>query len=196
MLQLPWRRLLNGKGEISLNHTVKLAFCSVITALCVAIMFLTGIIPIGTYALPALSGVLLIPVVVELGTGWAWSVYIAASLLSFFIAADKEAVLFFILFFGYYPILKAVLERINKKAVQFFLKFAVFNASAIIEFFIAANLLNVPQDSFFVHGVYLPWAFLIAGNVIFLIYDYALSLLIISYNKKVHRGLCRLFKMK
>ncbi len=63
-------------------------------------MFLTGLISIGTYALPAFSGILLIVVVIELGAGWAWPVYIASSILSLLIAGDKEAAMLFVVFFG------------------------------------------------------------------------------------------------
>ena len=40
---------------------------SLLTALGVVLMFLTGLIPIGTYALPAIAGVLLIVAVIEIG---------------------------------------------------------------------------------------------------------------------------------
>lgn len=70
-------------------------------------MFLTGLIPIGTYALPAIAGVLLIVAVIEIGAKWAWMIYAAVAVLSLLFAADKEAALLFVLFFGYYPVLKS-----------------------------------------------------------------------------------------
>ena len=179
-----------------MNNTVRLAFCSVITALCTAVMFMTGIIPASTYALPALSGVMMIPVVVEFGAGWGMLVYAAVSLLSFFIAADKEAVLCFIIFFGYYPALKAVLEKTGRRVICFILKFVIFNITAIAEFFIAVKILGLPSDSLTVFGVYVPWAFLALGNLVFLLYDYALSLLVVSYYKKFSRSIRKWFKIK
>lgn len=149
-------------------------------------MFLTGLISIGTYALPALSGVLLIAVVVEFGKSWAWPVYIAVSVLSLLLAGDKEAAMLFILFFGYYPILKSQIEKIHNRATVYLLKFAVFNVSMILGFFIGIQLLSVPKDSFTVAGIYLPWAFLLLGNFVFAVYDYALSLLVVSYFQRFH----------
>lgn len=179
-----------------MNNTVRLAFCSVVTALCAAVMFMTGIVPAGEYALPALSGVMMIPVVVEFGPGWGMLVYAAVSILSFFVAADKEAVLCFILFFGYYPALKAVLEKACSRVVCFILKFIIFNATMVAEFFIAVNILGLPGDSLTFFGVYVPWAFLVLGDIVFLLYDYALSLLVVSYYRKFSRKIKRWFKLK
>lgn len=169
-----------------MNKSFRLAFCGITTALCTVLMFLTGIISIGTYAFPALAGVLLIAVVVEFGRNWAWSVYIAVSALSLLLAGDKEAAMLFILFFGYYPILKSQIEKIHNRATIYLLKFAVFNVSMVIGFFVSVKLLSVPEDSFTFAGIYLPWAFLFIGNFVFAVYDYALSLLVVSYFQRFH----------
>lgn len=169
-----------------MNQSLRLAFCSMVTAVSAILMFLAGVIPVGTYAIPALAGVLLLAVVVELGPGWSWSVYLAVSLLSAWICADKEAVLFFVLLFGCYPILKAGIEKRAGRLFGTVLKFALFNFAAILEFFLATCLLSVPRSSYTVFGVYLPWVFLAAGNLVFAVYDYALSLLAAAYWKKWH----------
>ncbi len=106
-----------------MSRTIRLAFCGVITALCTVTMFLTGLISIGTYALPAFAGILLIVVVVELGVGWAWPVYLASSVLSLLLAGDKEAAMLFVVFFGYYPILKAQIEGMHRRVLSYLLKF-------------------------------------------------------------------------
>lgn len=163
------------------GNSGKVALGGIITALCTVFMFLTGLIPIGTYALPALAGTVLILIVIELGVKWAWAVYAAVALLSMLLAADKEAAVLFLLFFGYYPILKSEIEKIPSKLVQILLKLAVFNASMIAGFFIAVKMLGVPEESFTLFDVYLPWIFLLVGNVIFIVYDYALTGLISAY---------------
>lgn len=157
-------------------------------------MFLTGLISIGTYALPAFSGILLIVIVIELGAGWAWPVYIASSVLSLLIAGDKEAAMLFVVFFGYYPILKAYLEKIRHKIVSWLLKFSVFNAAMVLAFFLSIRLLGVPEDSFTVFGIYLPWVFLLAGNLVFAVYDYAISTLVVLYFQRFHRFVVKWLK--
>ena len=164
-----------------MSKSGKIALGGLLTALGVVLMFLTGLIPIGTYALPAIAGVLLIVAVIEIGAKWAWMIYAAVAVLSLLFAADKEAALLFVLFFGYYPVLKSFLERISNKVLSWISKFAVFNVAVVACFFLAVNFLQLPEDSFTVFGFYLPWVFLILGNAVFLIYDIALSGLVATY---------------
>lgn len=179
-----------------MSKSIHMAFCGVLTACCTLLMFLTGLIPVGTYALPALAGVLLILVVIELGAGWAWPVYIASSILSLLLAGDKEAAMLFVIFFGYYPILKAVFERLHRKYLSYLLKFAVFNVSMLIGYFLSIRVLGVPEDSFTVFGVYLPGVLLIAGNLVFFVYDYAISTLVVTYYKRFHKILSKWLRVK
>ena len=177
-----------------MSKSGKIALGGLLTALGVVLMFLTGLIPIGTYALPAIAGVLLIVAVIEIGAKWAWMIYAAVAVLSLLFAADKEAALLFVLFFGYYPVLKSFLERISNKFLSWISKFAVFNVAVVACFFLAVNFLQLPEDSFTVFGIYLPWVFLILGNAVFLIYDIALSGLVATYVEKLHHRVTKTLK--
>ena len=177
-----------------MSKSGKIALGGLLTALGVVLMFLTGLIPIGTYALPAIAGVLLIVAVIEIGATWAWMIYAAVAVLSLLFAADKEAALLFVLFFGYYPVLKSFLERISNKVLSWISKFAVFNVAVVACFFLAVNFLQLPEDSFTVFGIYLPWVFLILGNAVFLIYDIALSGLVATYVEKLHHRVTKTLK--
>lgn len=177
-----------------MSKSGKIALGGLLTALVVVLMFLTGLIPIGTYALPAIAGVLLIVAVIEIGAKWAWMIYAAVAVLSLLFAADKEAALLFVLFFGYYPVLKSFLERISNKVLSWISKFAVFNVAVVACFFLAVNFLQLPEDSFTVFGIYLPWVFLILGNAVFLIYDIALSGLVATYVEKLHHRVTKTLK--
>lgn len=177
-----------------MSKSGKIALGGLLTALGVVLMFLTGLIPIGTYALPAIAGVLLIVAVIEIGAKWAWMIYAAVAVLSLLFAADKEAALLFVLFFGYYPVLKSFLERISDKVLSWISKFAVFNVAVVACFFLAVNFLQLPEDSFTVFGIYLPWVFLILGNAVFLIYDIALSGLVATYVEKLHHRVTKTLK--
>ena len=177
-----------------MSKSGKIALGGLLTALGVVLMFLTGLIPIGTYALPAIAGVLLIVAVIEIGAKWAWMIYAAVAVLSLLFAADKEAALLFVLFFGYYPVLKSFLERISNKVLSWISKFAVFNVAVVACFFLAVNFLQLPEDSFTVFGFYLPWVYLILGNAVFLIYDIALSGLVATYVEKLHHRVTKTLK--
>lgn len=177
-------------------RSVRLAFCSLAAAVSIVLMVLTGIIPIGTYAIPALAALPQLAVVIEFGTGWSWPVYTVVSVASFLLAGDKEALLWYVLFFGCYPAVKSALERKTGRAVSILLKFALFNAVSVLEFYLAMWLLSVPQSSYTVFGVYLPWLFLAAGNLVFIVYDYALSLLAAAYCRKVHPRVAKWLKIR
>ena len=93
-----------------LSASYKMALGGIFSSLAVVSMLISYIVPTATYACPALAGVMLIPIVIEIGKGWALCAYTAVSLLSFFIIPDKELVLCFVFFFGFYPILLSLIH--------------------------------------------------------------------------------------
>ena len=170
------------------------AFCGMAVALETALMFLTGLMPTATYSLPALAGLVGIVIVVELGVKWAWPVYGAASILSALIAPDKEAAALYVLFFGCYPILKALVERRWRRWTQWICKLLIFNAAAVLYYFIATRVLGVPEESFWTFGILLPAVLLAAGNLVFLLYDYVVSGLVRVYWQRLHGPVSRMLR--
>ncbi len=170
------------------------AFCGMAVALETALMFLTGLMPTATYSLPALAGLVGIVIVVELGVKWAWPVYGAASILSALIAPDKEAAALYVLFFGCYPILKAIVERRWRRWTQWICKLLIFNAAAVLYYFIATRVLGVPEESFWTFGILLPAVLLAAGNLVFLLYDYVVSGLVRVYWQRLHGPVSRILR--
>ncbi|MBE6737250.1 MAG: hypothetical protein E7566_01145 [Ruminococcaceae bacterium] len=165
----------------NIGKTYSLAFASVIAALSLVFMFITTFIPIGTYALPCIAGAMLAAVVLESGYISAFVVYFVVSVLSVLLVGDKEAVLYYIVFLGFYPIVKGLFERIKLKPLQYALKFILFNVCIVSAFFIGISVLSIPKESFELFGVYLPWVFLIMGNIVFIIYDICLTRIITQY---------------
>ena len=164
------------------NSTFRVVFCGIIAALGLVLMLLTSLVPVGTYAFPCFAGIFIAAVVIEYGWKWGLGVYAVVAVLSLFLAGDKEAVLYFIALFGYYPILKAVFEKhIKNKVILYVLKFAVFNTAAIASFLAAAFLLSISPEEYTLFGVYMPLAFLAFGNVFFLIYDFAVTVFVGQY---------------
>lgn len=172
------------------NSTFRIAYCGIISALSLALMMFTSLIPIGTYAFPCFAGIIIASIVIEYGYKWAMSVFLVAGILSVFLAGDKEAVIYFISFFGYYPILKGVIEgKIKNKLIQFFLKFFIFNIAAIASFFVANIILAIPAEEYTLFGVYVPFVFLIIGNIFFFFYDYAVTVFVNQYINKIRKKL-------
>ena len=110
--------------------------------------------------------------------------------MSLLLVPDKESVAFYILFFGYYPIYKQVIEsKIKHLWLQWLLKILVFSISAIIIYFIAILILGVPADEFTVFGINVPLLFLIAGIAVFIIFDRAMTRVIVAYVIKLRKKL-------
>ena len=116
------------------NNTIKLAFSSMLAALSTALMFMTNLFPAASYTLPAIAGALMMLTVIELGKRWAWPSFVVSAVLSFLVVADKEAVAIFVLFFGYYPILKANFEQLPKRLFRWLAKFLLFNVAMLWSF--------------------------------------------------------------
>lgn len=164
------------------NKVFNISLCGVISALSVVVMMLTMLIPIASYTLPALAGMLCTLIVIEVNKKSALAVYVVVSVLSIIIVPDKEAVFLYILFFGYYPILKNILEnRIKSNVIQFVLKLLIFTLSAIIAYLLSIFILGIPAEEYEIFGVNLPIIFLLICIASFVMYDYAFSKIIILY---------------
>lgn len=176
-----------------MKNSFKISFAGIISAFALILMLSTSLISFGTYAFPCLSGMLLVAIVIEFGTKWAYTAYVAVSLLSLFMVGDKEAVIYFIAFFGFYPILKSTLEKIKSKPLQLIVKYVIFNICIITAFFIGKFILMIPDEEFTLFSIYIPWIFLIIANVFFLLYDRCVTVTVFNY---VHRIRNRIFKNK
>lgn len=115
-----------------MKKSAKIAFCSVTGASIILLMFLGNIIPIATYAVPCLASMLMMIAMEECGERYAWALFFAICALSFIIIADKELLLIFMLFLGYYPMLKKHIEKLRFPAVQAVLKLAAFNLAIAV----------------------------------------------------------------
>ena len=150
--------------------------------------------PYFTYAVPAVTGLLTMMLVIEINVKWAFVAYIAASVLVF-IFAEPESKLMYICLFGYYPIVKALIERINKPVIEWILKLAVFNVAAIMIYAVFAGMFGVSIDDFSTLGKYGAYIFLGFGNAVFVLYDITVSRLSGTYIYRIHPKVKKLLKI-
>lgn len=168
--------------------------CGLCTALSVVLMFLGGTVYIFAYVVPMLLGIIMSMIKKTLGNGSAVSVYISTSVLSFILVSDKECVLMYALFFGYYPIIKPYLEKIKPSVLSFLLKFAVFNISVFVIEVLCVYVFRIP---FFENGGFskvIVIAFAAAMNVIFALYDFMLKHYLILYQSRLENRIKNIFK--
>ena len=151
------------------------ALCGIISAASVVILIISSIIPFSSYSAPALAGIICAAAVIEAGNKYAFCVYLSVSVLSFLIVPDKEAALL-------YPIAKQLIEsRIKNHILQITAKIALFCTAACLFYFCAVAVLGIPSDEFNIGRINLPLLFLVAGIIVFIIFDYAFTSLITIY---------------
>ena len=71
--------------------------------------------------------------------------------------------------------------------VQYIIKFAIFNAACVSVYFLMLFVFSLPKDAFEVFGVNIPLIFLLAGNLIFILYDFAIKVAVAQYIDKYRK---------
>ncbi len=160
-----------------------LALCGVSAALAIALMSFASLVPILLFIAPALAGMFVMIVCAECGQKMAICLYAATSLLGGMLVPDKEVVLLFIFLLGYYPLLKAKIERIPQTFFVVALKFLLLNSSMLGMYALLLFLFPVGEISqeFLQTGLWLSVLSLAMGNVAFFFYDKALVNLLRLY---------------
>lgn len=159
------------------NVNYKVALGGVISALCLMFMFFTALSPVLYIVMPMLAGLMLMVMVFETDTKWAVTTYFSVSILSILITFNKEAVLMFIIFFGYYPVLKQYLDKIRLGFFRRCIKFILFNVCIIADFFITIKIFGITDliDEMNDYGKYGLYILLGMTDLTFCTYDIALA---------------------
>lgn len=166
-----------------MKKTFPVALGGMVTALSLILLLLSMVLPLANMVFAALAGLLLISVVFELSEKWALLIFAAVSVLAIFIVPSKEPVVYYIFIFGHYPVLKSFIERIRNRVLNWVCKLAVFNIGAVAATYIVIMLMGNP-GAFLKYGVLVT---LLLANITFVIYDFAVSRLIVTYQKSVQK---------
>lgn len=163
-----------------------LAFGGICTALSLVCLFLGGVISINTFALMALASVFTGVMYIEGGIRYSVLTFIAVSLLAFVLPVDKMCFIYYIGFFGYYPIAKGLIERLSKLTFEILIKTVLFAVVSFAGVYIICRVMGISISNF------LPWqAIALAGIIAFHIYDYALSVFFAFYEKRIREKIKR-----
>ena len=133
------------------HKSSQVAIGGMASGLCLLLMFLTGMIPFSEYACPTFAGL---------------------------VAPSKEAAILFLFFFGYYPVLRTILEqRVGVKLLRLVAKLLLFNVMIVLGYLVVINVLGIPDilEEFGSFGKYSALVLLLFGNVFFLVYDYTVG---------------------
>lgn len=162
------------------SKSQKVALGGIVTLLSTVSLYISSILPTNRLFFFAVSTFFLAVIIIESNIRLAVLVYVSSSILSFIIIPNKAIVLPYVIFFGYYAIIKSLIERINILAIELLIKLALFNLSVYITYsiFISVLLGNIV--------IKLPvWAIFLLMQLVFIIYDYAFSLGVYFYRNKI-----------
>ena len=162
------------------QSTKKIARLSVLTALGAVFLLLANVLPAGRLALLAVSSFPVCMALLMYGRGWATGVYILISILGMLIFPGTAAIAF-AAFFGYYPVLKSILERMHNTTLVWVLKYALYAIVFALYWFLASRMLLAEASAM---PVYL---LALGGAVAFYVYDRCYSMLIQFYLQKIAR---------
>lgn len=156
-----------------MKQTVKITLCAILAALS-SVLMLFSFVPILTYSAPAIAGLLPMIPVIEINRKWAFGTYLTASVL-IFLTAEPESKLMYLCFFGFYPIVKSLIEQIKRPVPEWMLKLLTFNICIVLIYGVFASVFGISTEDFGALGRYGAVLFLVFGNVVFVLYDIAIS---------------------
>lgn len=163
----------------------RVALTGVLTALSLVFLWISAVAPAGRLGLVAVAGVFPAGAVVSAGLGAGFFCYGATGLLGLILLPAKSSAVLYLLFFGLWPMMKSLLERLNSRFLEWAGKLAVFNVILSVCWF-GLRSLFLP---FLPPVLDAGWMVYAAGNVAFVIYDLGFSKLIAFYVARVDRAL-------
>ncbi|WP_070000647.1 hypothetical protein [Cellulosilyticum sp. I15G10I2] len=176
--------------------TAHLTLGGILSALSIICLYLTSILTTNTLTLLTLAS-FMVPIGLIRGSlKTACLIYISSSCLSFIIVPLNIALLYS-LFFGIYGIVKYLIERKRSLPLEIVLKLIFFNSISIFLLLLMQNVLGYKLFSniqtfitnyFVLNASVVSYIVLwILGQLGFLVFDYALTLLIDYYYKYARR---------
>lgn len=167
------------------ERTYRIALCAMLSALGVVLLCLGSVIEVMDLSMAVLASVFCVYAVIEFGGAAPWLIFSVTGVLSLILMPSASAAYVYLLFFGYYPILKEKFERMSR-VLSWVLKEIVFHI-ALVLIFLCLRFLLLSPDLVALNPIFLG-ALLLAAEAVFILYDIALTRLITFYLMKLrHR---------
>ena len=178
------------------ERTKKLTLGAVLASMGVVLLTIGALVEVLDLSMAALASFFCIFAVIEMGKGYPIMIYAATGILAVLITPQSLSGWIYLLFFGYYPIVKEKLEKLSQ-TVAWLLKLVVFNLAVTVYaticyflFFGELELLLIEFSTLFggmnIGGILIAIIYAVL-NVIFVIYDFALTKLISLYLFRLRR---------
>ena len=170
-----------------MKQTKLIAVGAVLCAVGVVLLYLGSVSQVLDLSCAALASILVTYAVIEMRGIWPYLVYIVTSLLSLLLLPDKFGAVVYTVFAGYYPIVKYYVEKMMHGVAEWAVKLILFNAALTGVILISKKVLMMPDDE-----IAFKWIVYLVCNVVFILFDIALTRLITLYLVKFRKR----FKLK
>ncbi|MBQ1436073.1 MAG: hypothetical protein IIZ19_09280 [Clostridia bacterium] len=170
-----------------MSKAKKTALGGILAAFALILLFLANLSNVLDICLVVIASMVMFVGVIELGRKWMLIMYAAVTLLALLLVPIRAPLIMFALFLGYYPFVKSLTEQLKQRSAEYVIKFAVFNAAAVIcmVFFKTLFFENVTLTNM------MAIIFVIIANGLFLLYDIAMTRLITMYMYRIRPKLFR-----
>lgn len=170
------------------ERTRRVAMCAMLSALGVVVLYIGALIEVLDISMAVIASVFVIFAVIEYGSAAPWMIYGVTGILSAILLPQKLPAAMYILFCGFYPIVKEKIEKIGSRVAQWAIKEVLFNVCLVVLMLLSRYLLYLDAEGLFVFEA----VFFLLANGTFVIYDIALTRLISLYVFKLRKK----FRMK
>jgi hypothetical protein len=162
-----------------------MVLAAVLSALGVVILLIGSLVQVLDISMAVIASLLVVFAVIELRGPYPYLVYAVTSAVSLLVLPVKSAALIYLLFAGYYPIIKAALEGHLTRTLAWIIKLVVFNLVLGVTVLLAVLLVfsEIPPEWV------KYWWLLLALEPVFLLYDVALTRLITVYVLRLRQRL-------
>lgn len=148
-----------------------ISFGGIMAALSLLLLYLSNIAPSGRLALIAAASYATGVCVAVMGVNLGIVSYAAVALLGFLLLPDKTIAILFALFFGNYPIVKLLIEKIDRLWLEWIIKIIVFNIYAVLGWFVLSQFTVLDTK------IIMPVLWLVL-NAVFVIYDIMFNIVV------------------
>lgn len=160
-----------------------IAYSGIVSALSVVMLFLGSVIWILGYTMPLVSSLIMIVLIESVSKKSALLTFVSTSLISFILLNDKECVLLYVLFFGYYPLIRDKVNEIKPKFLSTLIKYLAFNAAMVLTQILCVYVFGIPFDDMF--GKWGILIFAVCLNLVFTVFDKLYTVLLKLYKIKL-----------
>lgn len=168
-----------------MKNSKVIAYSGVATALSVVMLFLGSIFWVLGYTMPLVASLVMIILLDSISQKSALLTFVSTSIISFILLNDKECVLLYILFFGYYPLIRDKINDIKPKFLSYLLKFITFNAAMVLTQVLCVYVFGIPFDDML--GKWGIVLFVLCLNLVFAVFDKLYTLLLKLYRIKLKK---------